>query len=61
MLRRDERSNSYGFGPSLDSKDWTGGVEQHPLGIAAEQQLADRRAAAQADHDEVGISGLGCR
>ena len=46
---------SYG----LDRQHRAGGVEQHPLGVAAEDQLADRRAAAQADHDQLGVVGLG--
>ena len=35
------------------------GVEQDPLGVAAEDELADRRAAAQADDDQLGLVGLG--
>ena len=56
MLRSAERSNLYGFGPSFHCKDWAGSIKQHSLGIAAQQQLADRGPAPQSDHDEVGFS-----
>ena len=35
------------------------GVEQDALGVAAEDQLADRRTTTQADDDQVGAVGLG--
>ena len=37
----------------LDRQHRAGGVEQDPLRVRAEDQLADRGAAAQADHDQL--------
>ena len=35
-------------------------IQQHALSVATQQQLADRRSAAEPDHDEVRIGRLGC-
>ena len=49
-----------GPGPSgLDGQDRAVRVEQHALGVRAQDQLADRRAAPQPDHDQLGVGGLG--
>ena len=40
----------------FDRQHGASSIQQHPLGVAAEQQLADRGAAAQPDHDELGIA-----
>ena len=46
-------------GVGLDRQHRALGVQQDPLRVAAQDQLADRRAAAQADHDQLGGAGLG--
>src|SRR5512140_3409547 len=43
----------------LDREDRAGGVEEDPLGVAAQDQLADRSTPPQADHDELRVAGLG--
>src|SRR6478736_8739694 len=43
----------------LDRQDRAGSVEEHALGVAAEDELADGRASAQADHQQLGTVGLG--
>ena len=48
---------SVGASVGLDGQHRAVGVEQHLLGVAAEDQLADRRPAAQPDDDEVGVVG----
>ena len=48
-----------GLSPGLDRQHRAVGVEQDPLRVAAEDQLADRGAPAQADHDQLGVVGLG--
>ena len=43
----------------LDGQHGAVGVEEDALGVAAQDQLADGRAPAQADDDQVGGVGLG--
>src|SRR4051794_26321510 len=45
----------------LDRENGAGRVEQDALRVAAEDQLAHRGPAAQADHDDVGVPLLGDR
>src|SRR6478735_201125 len=42
----------------LDRQDRAGGVEEHALGVAAEDELADGRASPQADDEQLGTVGL---
>ena len=43
----------------FDRKHGTGGVQQDALGVGAQDQLADRSASAQPDHDEVRVDLVG--
>ena len=38
---------------SLDGEHRAGGIKQDALGVGPQDQLADRSASAQADHDEI--------
>src|SRR6476659_4407834 len=44
-----------GGSSGLDREYRAGGVEQDLLGVAPEDQLADRRPPAQPDHDQLGL------
>src|SRR4051812_23736921 len=43
-----------GSGGALDRDDRAVGLEDHPLRAAAEEELADRGAPPQTDHDQLG-------
>jgi hypothetical protein len=43
----------------LDGEHRTGGIEQDALGVGPQDQLANRSASAQADHDEVCVDLVG--
>ena len=47
------RPSSPAQASALTASTGTGGVEQDPLGVRAEDELAHRRTATQTDHDEV--------
>src|SRR6478735_8789199 len=47
------------YSVGLDREHRAVRVEKHPLGVAAEDQLADRRTPAQADDDELRVARLG--
>src|SRR3954468_19985553 len=60
--RAAPRTPPGGLGPDsvgLDRQHRAVGVEQDPLGVAAEDQLADGRTPPQPDHDEIGVDLLG--
>jgi len=43
----------------FDGKHRTRSIQQNALGIGPQDQLADRSAPAQTDHDEVGVNLIG--
>jgi hypothetical protein len=45
--------------PGLDREHRTGGIEQDALGVRPQDELANRSASAQADHDEVCVDLVG--